>query len=672
MKQNTKQSVEQMPNDLTGRVRVRSSAANESVEQIERYLVERLGASGSLAEANDAGGILVDIDIMGWPRLSVEPVPRRLDGEALYPVRLARSRIFLGPFYGVEGACPTCLERRWTAIRAEDERAALEDASTERGWFVFGHSPWLTTFALDAIWQVAQVALEGWRTNPTALEHSGQLYVIDLETLSVAQTFLIPDSLCPACTTPPADTPANATLALSSRPKPDAASYRLTKLEDIDLEEAAYVNPHCGVVGTHSIRQHSIQLLTAPVSGQFRIRDVHGDHAIWWRGHDVTYDRSNKIGIMEGLERYDGLKPRGKAVSVFDSYRNLAPDALNPEDSGLYPSSFYANNPGQVEFTPDLKFHWVWGYSLTEQRPILVPKQFVYYFDYTRPEPGFVKDCSSGCATGSCLEEAILYGLIELFERDSFLIAWNARLALPRIDGASSRNLQTLHLLERVSRYGYDVHFLDMRLDISIPSVMCVALRRDEELGSMILAAGAGFDPEDTIRGALHEVASAVSDFPKRVADEEAVTRAMASDFRKVLLLRDHAPLYGLPEMAEQATRFLLKNPVIRSVEETYEGWRQERPRNTDLLADVQFCIDQLEAVGLRQVIVVDQTSPEQARLGLKTVCVRVPGLLPIDFGYERQRALKLPRLRTVPRTSGFLTKDFSTDDINPLPHPFP
>ena len=511
-----------------------------------------------------------------------------------------------------------------------------------------------------------------WQAEAATVAHEGELYVLDLETLNVAKSNLIPDSLCPACANRPEDTPAGAVVVLEARPKPSPDSFRLAKLADIDLQDAAYVNPYCGVIGTHSIRQHSLQLLTAPVSGQFRIRDVFGDHGIWWRGHDVTYNRSNKVGMMEGLERHDGLKPRAKEVSVFDSYNNLKAHALNPEDTGLYPASFYANNPASTPYTPDLKFHWVWGYSLTEQRPILVPKQSVYYFDYTRPEPGFVKDCSSGCATGSSYEEAILYGLIELIERDSFLIAWNAMLALPRIDGWSSQNRQTLQVLDRINRLGYDTHFLDMRLDMKIPSVMCLALRRDKGLGAMILAAGAGFDPEDAVRGALHEVASVVSDFPQRVAALEPSLREMERDYRKVVLLADHAPLYGLPEMAERATSFLLQNPTVRSIDDTYRAWRTEMPRNTDLRADVQYCIDQLKSTGLEQVIVVDQTSPEQARLGLKTVCVRVPGLLPIDFGYERQRALTLKRMRTVPRTTGFLPKDFSLDDINPMPHPFP
>ena len=68
----------------------------------------------------------------------------------------------------------------------------------------------------------------------------------------------------------------------------------------------------------------------------------------------------------------------------------------------------------------------------------------------------------------------------------------------------------------------------------------------------------------------------------------------------------------------------------------------------------------------------VDQTTPEQARLGLRTVCTIVPGLLPIDFGWSRQRALTMPRLRTAWRRAGRRPDDLGEDEIRRVPHPFP
>ena len=49
-----------------------------------------------------------------------------------------------------------------------------------------------------------------------------------------------------------------------------------------------------------------------------------------------------------------------------------------------------------------------------------------------------------------------------------------------------------------------------------------------------------------------------------------------------------------------------------------------------------------------------------------------VPGLLPIDFGWTRQRALHMPRMRTALREAGLREADLMAADLNPAPHPFP
>ncbi|HEU5333874.1 MAG TPA: YcaO-like family protein, partial [Actinocrinis sp.] len=90
-----------------------------------------------------------------------------------------------------------------------------------------------------------------------------------------------------------------------------------------------------------------------------------------------------------------------------------------------------------------------------------------------------------------------------------------------------------------------------------------------------------------------------------------------------------------------------------------------------DLLDDLRLCRDELVAAGF-DVIVVDQTSPEQERMGLRTVCTLAPGLLPIDFGWSRQRALQMPRLRTAFRRAGLRDRDLEDCDLRVVPHPFP
>jgi thiazole/oxazole-forming peptide maturase SagD family component len=83
---------------------------------------------------------------------------------------------------------------------------------------------------------------------------------------------------------------------------------------------------------------------------------------------------------------------------------------------------------------------WTWGYSFARQAPILVPQACASYgaLHRTPQERPFVYEISNGCALGGCLEEAILYGILEVAERDAFLMTWYGRMPVPCLDLSSA------------------------------------------------------------------------------------------------------------------------------------------------------------------------------------------------------------------------------------------
>jgi ribosomal protein S12 methylthiotransferase accessory factor len=91
----------------------------------------------------------------------------------------------------------------------------------------------------------------------------------------------------------------------------------------------------------------------------------------------------------------------------------------------------------------------------------------------------------------------------------------------------------------------------------------------------------------------------------------------------------------------------------------------------TDLRDDAEHVVAEVVRAGF-DVVAVDQTTPEQRGLGFHTAGVIVPGLLPIDFGWSRQRALRMPRMRTALHRAGLAERELTPDDLNPAPHPFP
>lgn len=310
------------------------------------------------------------------------------------------------------------------------------------------------------------------------------------------------------------------------------------------------------------------------------------------------------------------------------------------------------------------------GWSLRDRRPRLVPEQLVYYLDRRTDQRKFVQECSNGCASGSCPEEALLHGMLELVERDAFLLAWYGSARLAEIDPASCRDERVHFMLDRVDLLGYDVRLFDTRADLPVPVVTAVAVKRDGGLGRLCFAAGASLDPDDAVRAALCETASYVPGFDERVAASEPELREMVRDYTKVTELSHHALLYGLPEMARHAA-FLFDDPPRRSMAELYGDWLATRPAHDDLRADTEYLAGLIAGLG-GDVVAVDQTCPEQEIAGIHTMAVVAPALVPIDFGWQRQRVLWSDRLERYLARGRHGPDGLGATGRNPHPHPFP
>ncbi|NEB55511.1 TOMM precursor leader peptide-binding protein, partial [Streptomyces griseus] len=592
---------------------------------------------------------------------------------------------------------------RWQRLRSRSEREALELGYEPHGAV---HWPVLTDYAVDAVWAAYRAVLTDRRTRPEAAPadrnappgHTGaappftesapaspgiapahtdatpadralpQVTRVDLVTLATATFPLLPEPLCPACVHEVPDTAEDARMRLTPTPKPDPDGYRLRTLDSYPLPTAALANPVCGALGSDTWINPA-STTTAPVAGTHFVRGYAGLNDVTWSGQANRYSTSRTLAHLEGLERYAGTHRRRGTTPVVDSYANLAGQALNPADCGFYTPATYAADPLVSPFDPDRAIPWVWGHSLRDDAPILVPSRLAHYSAGVDAD-NFVFECSNGCATGGSPEEAILFALLELVERDAFLLAWYGRAPLTAIDLTTATTPAVRSMLDRAALHGYDVHAFDTRMDLAVPVVTALAVRRDGGPGTLSFSAAAGFDPADTVEAALSEVLTYIPHLPYQVTERLPELEAMERDFGKVLHLKDHAQLYGLPSMARHAATYL--EPVgVLPLEETFADWQPLRPRTGDLLDDLRLLRDRLTAAG-HDVIAVDQTTPEQHRMGLHTVSAIVPGLLPLDFGWSRQRALTMPRLRTALRAAGRRADDLPEAEIKAVPHPFP
>lgn len=503
----------------------------------------------------------------------------------------------------------------------------------------------------------AERVLEGKRA-----QTEGQIFLVNLKTFKSSKHFFLPDPECPICGQLPKDTPEAACIKLKPNPKINQRSYRCRSLDQLkEVLSRDYLDARTGL-----LNGKMYDLMSPFADASVNLPFLMGDEGAAGRTH--SFAQSEQAAILEGLERYCGIKPRGKQVVVQESYRNVKEYALYPPKVGVHAMEQYEQpNFPFTPFDPDRSIEWVWGYSLLEERPKLVPKSLAYY-SFGCGSDAFVYETSNGCAVGGSLEEAIFYGIMEVIERDSFLITWYAQLPLAPLDPRSVDDRELHWMIDRLETVTpYDLYFYNSTMEHGIPSVWAVAKNRTNEGGKLICAAGAHLNPVRAVKGAIHELAGMILMLNEKMEANREKAEQMFHNPFLVREMEDHSLLYGLPQ-AEERFHFLLdKKRPLRTFAESFQRWESSYDLTDDLNRILQvFQQHQLE------VIVVDQTTPEILRNGLYCVKVLIPGMLPITFGYHLTRLCGLERVLKVPMDLGFSKRHLALEELNPHPHPFP
>jgi ribosomal protein S12 methylthiotransferase accessory factor len=369
--------------------------------------------------------------------------------------------------------------------------------------------------------------------------------------------------------------------------------------------------------------------------------------------------------IGETVERYCMLF-YDKSEMVHAAYKDVKDDAVSPEELRLYSRAQVDQAGPQVRldyFDDDLKIHWVWGYSLTHNRPRLVPATLVYMqyrLDDGEKSPG--RNASTGLAAGLTREQAILTGLYEVIERDAFTISWLHRRVGPRV-AIDDPDLQALG---RQRFYGdhpaVDFRIFDITLDIPVFSVFGV-LRRPAEFGQVVCVSSVSrLNPTDAIGKCFREVGQGMPYL--RYLRSQLDGWEPAADHSDLTSFDHHYTYYSLkPEMIPKAFAFCDEVTEERALSRIPN-------RSTGRVAgDLRHCIELLSSVG-REAIVVDVTTEEITELGFSVVRVLVPGLVPLHGNHNFQY-LGVNRLHEVSRLLGW-ENGHSQSELSPYPHPFP
>ncbi|MFE7781022.1 TOMM precursor leader peptide-binding protein [Streptomyces nigrescens] len=585
---------------------------------------------------------------------------------AVLPVSTELGHVVIGPL--TRPGRPGC----WMCARLRRSRNHPErDLVLKRNQQALASRPssWLTSFAVDAVAALVHDEITALAEGAGPRTASSFLRV-SLADLTVRTHRVLPDPLCPACGELPEDTAEAAVLSLTRRLKPAPGAYRTRAVADArESLLSTYVDSEAGLVSeVQTGDEGGLPVAKAPLA----MRGASGTEAGW--GRSDSYRVSTVTAVLEAVERWGGLQAGGKRTAVRAAYREVRELAVDPVSLGLYGEERYADP--DFPFTPfhdALELRWVWAYSFRRRRSVLVPETYAYYGAHVLEpdEPRLAYEISNGCALGGCIEEATLYGLLEVAERDAFLMAWYGQRPLPVIDLASARDprlrLLAAHLEEENDR---TITVLDTTVEQNIPCVWAIAVGRpgDTARARAVCAGGSHIDPERAVLNALCELGPILASVDRSYEQRREHVTAMTKDSQLVRTMGDHSLLYAAPEVFDRLA-FLFASQEGRSLPEM--AAKSVRVSPDDLTQDVEQVIGRYLETGL-DVLVVDQTTPEHRSAALACVKVIVPGTVPMTFGHGMRRVHGLPRLFDVPRLLGDRNAPATIEDLNPHPHPFP
>jgi len=372
--------------------------------------------------------------------------------------------------------------------------------------------------------------------------------------------------------------------------------------------------------------------------------------------------------LGEAAERYC-MFFYDKKEMVFAPFREIADDAVSPDLIRLYSrQQLAALGPGArvVYFDDDAPTRWVWGHSLTTDRPRLVPASLVYMnYQFGDDEGVIGRNASTGLAAGLTLEEAILTGLYEVVERDAFTIGWLCQRPGRRLVVDDEQVRELLCTRFQIDHSAVHLEAYDVTLgDLPITSCWTV-LRRPAEFGPAIcVGSAARLDPRAALTKCLLEAGQGLPYF--RFLLQQLGDWQPADDFDDVTSFDHHCVLYlRRPDLIPEAFAFLEAPDAevpISSLADRSTG---------RVLGDIERSIEVLGKSGL-EVVVVEITTPDVRDVGLRVVRVLIPGMVPLH-GVHKYPFLGAKRLADFPpRTGGWPVDGRQRSSFNPYPHPFP
>lgn len=311
-------------------------------------------------------------------------------------------------------------------------------------------------------------------------------------------------------------------------------------------------------------------------------------------------------------------------------------------------------------FDKKTMFRWVKGYSLTREEQIWVPLQLVTFYNWPKDrEPYLRLPISTGSAAGGTLEQALYRGVLEVIERDAFMITWLKRLSPPRLDLQSLESPRIRKINEYFERYRLELNVLALPTDVPCHVILATVIDGRTGFAHLTVGLRASLNLEEAIIVAVQEALGARFYTRDHLS---AMARDMPeiTDVDKIDRLQRVALWASQPEFKDLIS-FLWAGEV-KSASEVKNFF--EPPTDAERL---NFLINHFKREGIEVAYVKNIPYAIAGKVPFECAYVIIPEFQPMHL-QESLPYFSGKRLETVPQKLNLRVDD----SINTIPHPFP
>lgn len=397
------------------------------------------------------------------------------------------------------------------------------------------------------------------------------------------------------------------------------------------------------------------------------------DHGFGWSGKAAhTSDKSYLLwpALGEAVERYslrDSYSQPGDLIRV--SYKELKRAKVD-----IFALASFTTNerqqstaPYRLDFTTDDQFTWVPVNQVGSTKKIYAPWQWFSFSHLTnevrakKSEALLTPPITTGAAAGQTMERATLAGLLEVIERDAFIIYWLQQVQAKQINIDAIENTEIQELVQLAKDYRLELHILYLQTDVPVHTISLVMLDRSSIGPAVTVGAKTGFDLTTMIIDVLQDQLAQrglVYNMKETYPDMVAVPTQELTHISRMIYWQN-------PERIQDIEHFLVGD--ICAIEDlpVYQVTADTVSRLSHLYS---WFSEKEYPIYYREII-----SPELKDLceGLSVVVVKVPDMQPL-YLEEQLKATGGTRLQSVPKVLGLSTWYDAHGSYFTTPHPFP